>query len=165
MSIPKSIVTKREADSRSIKKRNLSSPSSLPVTPDQPLTTSESMKPAKKRVRWTTCLPGGPASAGSMQATTPEASVSSAAAEIRETMEKMELKIHQIARAELGHLNHFKKLGQARNIMSNRYQKLNTTVQQALRAEDPSAIADAPRLPPVFSAYPSGSPASIDLTE
>jgi hypothetical protein len=158
MSIPKSIVTKREADSRSIKKRNLSSPSSLPVTPDQPLTTSESMKPAKKRVRWT-------ASAGSMQATTPEASVSSAAAEIRETMEKMELKIHQIARAELGHLNHFKKLGQARNIMSNRYQKLNTTLQQALRAEDPSAIADAPRLPPVFSAYPSGSPASIDLTE
>jgi hypothetical protein len=58
MSITKSIVAEREADSRSIKKRNSSSPSSLPVTPDQlALTSSESMEPAKKRVRWTTGLP------------------------------------------------------------------------------------------------------------
>jgi hypothetical protein len=131
MSILKSIVIKRESDSRSIKKRNLSSPSSLTATPDQPLTSSESMEPAKKRVRWTTDLPGGPASAGSMQVTTPEASVSSAAGGLRECMEKMEHKIHQIARKELALLNQSKKLRQARSIMTSRYQKLNTLQKAA----------------------------------
>jgi hypothetical protein len=166
MSITKSIVAEREADSRSIKKRNSSSPSSLPVTPDQlALTSSESMEPAKKRVRWTTGLPSSPTLAGSMQATTPEASVSSAAGEMRECMEKMEHKIHQIARKELALLNQSKKLRQARSIMTSRYQKLNISLLQALRAEDPSAIVDAPTLPPVFSTGSSGNPPLIDLAE
>jgi hypothetical protein len=193
MSIPKTLVTEREADSRSSKKRSASS-SSLPLSPEQPLT-SESMEPAKKLVRWTTDLPDGVASVRSMQVTTPEASDSPAqgvfknrvekmrlreerkrstgsrslndlsAGELREVMEKMEHKIHQIARKELALLNQSKKLREARNIMTNRHQKLSLTLQQALRAEDPSAIVDAPLLPPVFSAGSSRNPALIDLTE
>jgi hypothetical protein len=184
MSSPETHVTEREADSCSSKKRNSSSLSS-PLLPGRP-SSPESMEPAKKLVRWTTDLPGGPAS-------DPKASDSSAqgalknrvkkmrqreqgkrsgrslkdltAGELQEFMEKMELKIHKIARKELQLLNQSKKLREARNIMTNRHTKLTRTLQQALQAEGPSAIVDAPRLPPVFSAGSSGNPAIIDLTE
>jgi tRNA isopentenyl-2-thiomethyl-A-37 hydroxylase MiaE len=80
-------------------------------------------------------------------------------------MQRMEHKIHKIAQKELAFLNQSKKLREARTIMTSRHQRLAQTLQQALRAKDPSATVDTPRLPPVLSTGSSGNPALIDLTE
>jgi tRNA isopentenyl-2-thiomethyl-A-37 hydroxylase MiaE len=87
------------------------------------------------------------------------------ATELQEVMQRMEHKIHKIAQKELAYLNQSKKLREARTIMTSRHQRLAQTLQQALRAKDPSATVDAPRLPPVLSTGSSGNPALIDLTE
>jgi hypothetical protein len=194
MSITKTIVREREGESSSSsKKRNTSSPSSAAISPEESSTPTESMEPAKKLVRFSTDLPGGPSSDPSTKTTdsTSEAASSSlifkkrvekmrrreestqkkrsledlSATELREVMGKMELKIHKIARKELALLNQSKKLREARTIMTSRHQRLAQTLQQALRAKDPSATVDAPRLPPMLSTGTSGNPALIDLTE
>jgi hypothetical protein len=195
MSIPKTLVTDRQGgDSSSAgDKRKSSSPSSA-LSPEEPSSSStKSMEPAKKLVRWSPNLPGGPSADPSFQKTEPLSQTASSsllfkkrvdkmrqreeskrpsisledlsATELQEVMQRMEDKIHKIARKELAYLNQSKKLRDARTILTSRHQRLAQTLQQALRAKDPSATVDAPRLPPVLCTGTSGNPALIDLTE
>jgi hypothetical protein len=194
MSITKTLVTGRAGESSSpSKKRITSSPSSV-LSPAEPSSSSaESMEPAKKLVRWSTDILAAPSTPPPMPTTesASEAASSSlifkkrvdkmrrreeskrssrsledlSATELQEVMQRMEHKIHKIARKELAFLNQSKKLREARTIMTSRHQRLAQTLQQALRAKDPSATVDAPRLPPVLSTGSSGNPALIDLTE
>jgi hypothetical protein len=194
MSIPKTLVTDREeGGSSSDNKRKSSSPSSA-LSPKEPSSSStKSMEPAKKLVRWSPDLPGGPSADPSMQRTEPISETASSslifkkrvdkmrrreaskrpsrsledlsATEVQEVMQRMEHKIHKIASKELAYLNQSKKLREARTILTSRHQRLAQTLQKALRAKDPSATVDAPRLPPVLCTGSSGNPALIDLTE
>jgi hypothetical protein len=190
MSIPKTLVTDREGgDSSSAgDKRKTSSPSSA-LSPEEPSSPStKSMEPAKKLVRWSPNLPGGPSTNPSIQRSEPLSPPSLtfkkrvdkmrqreerpsrsledlSATELQEVMQRMEHKIHKIASKELAYLNQSKKLREARTILTSRHQRLAQTLQQALRAKDPSATVDAPRLPPVLCTGTSGNPALIDLTE
>jgi hypothetical protein len=194
MSIPKTLVTDREGgDSSSGNKRKSSSPSSA-LSPEEPSSPStKSMEPAKKLVRWSPNLLGRPSADPSVQTTEPLSQTASSslifkkrvdkmrqreeskppsrsledlsATELQEVMQRMEHKIHKIASKELAYLNQSKKLRDARTILTSRHQRLSQTLQQALRAKDPSATVDAPRLPPVLCTGTSGNPALIDLTE
>jgi hypothetical protein len=184
---------KRKTISPSTSSPSSSPTPSSTLSPEEPIASSTPgpMEPAKKLVRWSTELPSGLSSVRSVQTTAPESASSSldikklvdktqqleetkrpsrsvgdlSANELREVMERMEHKIHKIARKELALLNQSKKLREARNIMTNRHQRLAQVLQQALREKDPSATVGAPRLPPVLSNGSSGSPALIDLTE
>jgi hypothetical protein len=61
------------------------------------------------------------------------------ATELQEVMQRMEHKILKIAQKELSFLDQFKKLREARNIMTSRHQRLAQTLQQVLRSKDRSA--------------------------
>jgi hypothetical protein len=199
MSITKTPVTGQAGESSSpSKKRNTSSPSSAlpPLSPEDPSSSStESMEPAKKLVRWSSDLPGAPSTDPPRPTTEPASEADTtaktqifkkrvdkmrrreeskrssrsiedlSATELQEVMQRMEHKIHKIAQKELAFLNQSKKLREARTIMTSRHQRLTQTLQKALQAKDPSATVDAPRLPPMLSAGSSGNPALIDLTE
>jgi hypothetical protein len=194
MSIPKTLVTDREeGGSSSGNKRKSSSPSSA-LSPKEPSSSStKSMEPAKKLVRWSPDLPFGPSADPSMQRTEPISETASSslifkkrvdkmrrrkaikrpsrsledlsATEVQEVMQRMEHKIHKIASKELAYLNQSKKLREARTILTSRHQRLAQTLQNTLRAKDPSETVDAPRLPPVLCTGSSGNPALIDLTK
>lgn len=200
MSITKTLANGQQAESSSSsKKRSTSSPSSAAMSPEEPVSSStstestEPTEPAKKLVRWSSDVPGGPSSDPSMQTIKPpfEATSSSlvfkkrvdkirrreeskrssrslgdlSATELQEVMQRMEHKIHKIARQELAFLNQSKKLREARTILTTRHQRLAQTLQQALRAKDPSITVNAPRLPPVLSTRSSENPTLIDLSE
>jgi hypothetical protein len=148
--------------------------------------TSKSVEPAKKLVRGSPDFPGGPSADPSMQTTefgsetassslickkrlgkmrrreaskSPSRSLEDlSATELQEVMQRMEHKIHKIASKELAYLNQSKKLREARTILTSRHQRLAQTLQQVLRAKDPSATVDAPRLPPVSCTGSSETP-------
>jgi hypothetical protein len=196
MSIPKTLVTEREEESSqsSKKRKTTSSPSSALSTEEPSTSSTESMEPAKKLVRWSTDIPAGTSSVRSTETPPREDTCKSlifkkrvdkmrqrgeestkrsssrsledlSANELREVMERMEHKIHKIARKELALLNQSKMLREARNTMASRHKRLAQALQQSLRAKDPSATVDETRLPPVLSTGSSGNPALIDLTE